>query len=202
MASYHIRLCSSYPFLWIFQHRKVRKTDSITFTDLPIRQEIKSIFCGNLQSFSFTMTSVTKKVKQSLYRPAQALGFSEFEAPRFPNNRRINVVSLSAQRTGRLYSPTPHKIFLLLIFVRGWVDPRATVRLEGLCQLNIPVTISEIEPATFKLVAQCAISYPRRLSPKPKIYGAPQPVLTILIRITYHESQIHSSASHYGSSEE
>jgi hypothetical protein len=68
------------------------------------------------------------------------------------------AVRLSALHTGRPLLPGR---FLVLIYVRGWIDLRTIVRLEGLGQLKNPVTSSGMEPA-------CNIASQRNTLPRPQ----------------------------------
>jgi hypothetical protein len=94
------------------------------------------------------------KVKQSHYRPWQVL--------MVPGGWGSQILRQSAHKGGKVVSPT-HRPPLPqgnipgthFCSVRGWVDPRAIVRPEGLCQWKIPVTPSGVDPAIFRFVAQC-----------------------------------------------
>jgi hypothetical protein len=70
------------------------------------------------------------------------------------------AVRLSALRASR---PLPPGRFLVLISVRGLVDPRAIVRLEGLGKLKNPVTSSGIESEA-DTIGQIVANVPSGLS--------------------------------------
>jgi hypothetical protein len=95
--------------------------------------------------------SIFYSVAMFLKFKVKAILLQEDESPRFQNSRHMKVVMLSGPRTDRLY---PQEIFVVLISVRGWVNPRAIVRLDGLRKWKIPVTQSDDKPATFWLVVQ------------------------------------------------
>jgi hypothetical protein len=102
--------------------------------------------CSNMQG------ATIKIVKQSHCKPGETL--------RFQGVWGSQISRQSTYEGGKDFSPThwlslPQEIFLVHIYIRGWVNPRAIVRREGLCQWKIPITPSGIEPVTFRLVAQC-----------------------------------------------
>jgi len=65
------------------------------------------------------------------------------QALRVPGGCGSQISRQSADDSGKVVSPShrppfPQETFLVLISARGWFDPRAIVRPEGLCQRKIP----------------------------------------------------------------
>jgi len=93
------------------------------------------------------------KEKQSHYRLGQAL--------RIPGGWDSHISRQSVYEGGKVFSLTHRpfyslqEIFLILISVRGWANPKAIVWPEGLGQWKTSVTPLGIAPATFRLVALC-----------------------------------------------
>ena len=110
------------------------------------------------QPWTSHLNQTSPKVKQSPYGP---WGFQEAKAPSLQDNHYMKSVRLQDLYIGYLYPPPTRKyswysfllgsqpskqsayevakvarptLFLVLVSVRGWVDPRAIVQPKGLCQ--------------------------------------------------------------------
>jgi hypothetical protein len=70
-------------------------------------------------------------------------GVPHFKAPRFQDTRHRKMANFPNLRTGHLY---PQEIFLILISIRSWFDPRDIAWPERLGHWKISLTPSEIEP--------------------------------------------------------
>jgi hypothetical protein len=103
------------------------------------------------------------KVKQSHYRPGQAL--------RVPGGWGSPITWQSAHEGSKFVSPThrqtlpPRKYTWYSFLLEDESTPGPMVRPEGLCHWKIPITPSGIESTTFRLVAQCFNQLRHRVPP-------------------------------------
>jgi len=148
--SWHLHPLTMTHTFW-FWYNYVKKPDAqLILSIFRQLQHVSGVSKPIIRRYNRMYTAFGKKIKQSHYRPGQAL--------RVPGVWGSQISTQSAHEGGKVVSPThqpplPQETFLVLISVRGWVDSRAIVRPEGLCQWKNPMTPSGIEPATFRLVA-------------------------------------------------
>ena len=105
--------------------------------------------------------------KQSHYRPGEAL--------RFPGGSGSQISRQSAHEGGKVVSPThrpplPPRKYSWYSFL---LEAESTRGPEGLFQWKIPVTPSGIEPAIFRLVAQCLKQLRHTVPPSFRSFGKP-----------------------------
>jgi len=74
---------------------------------------------------------LTMKANQSHYRPEVPRGFQEVKVPRLRDNGPGWWQDCQPYAPDTVY---PQETLLVLISIRGSVNPRAVVRSEGLCQ--------------------------------------------------------------------
>jgi hypothetical protein len=98
------------------------------------------------------------------HKRVKAVPLQAWSGPEGSKKLRFPDFMTPAQNGGKVVSLThrpslPKEINLVLISVRGWVEPRAVVWPTGLCHWKISMTSLGIEPANSRFVAKCLNHY-------------------------------------------
>jgi hypothetical protein len=142
---------------------------------LHFKQDIKSVSLRSSYNFIiryFRDTDLAIQVCNiTRFRQGKAIPSQAWTGPE--DSRRLTFPDFKTIGTWRWqvcqpYTPaafTHQEIFLVLISVRGWINTRAKMRPEVLCHWQITMTLLGIEPATFRLAAQCLNQLRHRVPP-------------------------------------
>jgi hypothetical protein len=131
VAGLSVCLQLSFMLTAICRRQVVCVVDAGEFTLVPLRIELPQLLIVDRNMIILKVYSSTTlwpmlflNIKQVKKISVQAVRFPGVQAPRFQENRHTKWVRLSVLRTSR---PYPLEVFLVLIFVRSWVDPGAIV---------------------------------------------------------------------------